>query len=208
MRYFLISLYLFLLSLPAGAGTLLVLGDSLSAGYGIPPGEGWVELLNERLAKQKPGYQVVNASISGETTAGGLSRIDAALLQHRPDVLLLALGANDGLRGLSMKAMKRNLNSIIDHAQGAEARVVLIGMKMPPNYGPRYTERFHSVYVELARERNLPLVPFLLEKVALDSAMMQADDIHPNATAQPLLLQTVWPVLKPLLESLHAKPVK
>ncbi len=186
----------------------MVLGDSLSAGYGLAPGEGWVELLAVRLKKQGRNDTVINASISGDTSAGGLSRIDTALAQHRPDILLLELGANDGLRGLSLSALKDNLNSIIEQAQSTGAEVVLIGMRMPPNYGPRYTERFHSVYGELARERQLPLVPFLMEKVALDPSLMQADNFHPNADAQMLLFQTVWPVLEQLLSPTEAKPLK
>jgi len=199
MRHILVSLLLLFLSLPAGAGTVMVLGDSLSAGYGLPPGTGWVDLLANRLKQQGRPYSVVNASISGDTSAGGLSRIDAALAEHHPDILLLELGANDGLRGLSLAAMKSNLKRIIERAKDSGARVILIGMHMPPNYGPRYTNRFHSIYGELAQEQQLPLVPFLMEKVALDPSLMQADNFHPNAKAQPLLLKTVWPVLEPLL---------
>jgi acyl-CoA thioesterase-1 len=205
MRHILASLLLLLLSLPVGAGTLMVFGDSLSAGYGLPPGMGWVDLLAKRLEHQGRPCTVVNASISGDTSAGGASRIDAALAKHHPDILLLELGANDGLRGLSLAAMKDNLNRIIDRAEKSGARVVLIGMRMPPNYGPRYTERFHSIYGELAGERQLPLVPFLMEKVALEPSLMQADNFHPNAQAQPLLLQTVWPVLAPLLHKGNSK---
>jgi len=204
MRHILASLLLLLLSLPAGADTLMVFGDSLSAGYGLPPGKGWVDLLTDRLEQQGRPYSVVNASISGDTSAGGLARIDAALAEHRPDLLLLELGANDGLRGLSLAAMQANLNRIIERSEKSGARVLLIGMRMPPNYGPRYTERFHSIYGELARERQLPLVPFLMEKVALEPSLMQADNFHPNVKAQPLLLETVWPVLVPLLKPGHA----
>jgi acyl-CoA thioesterase-1 len=200
MRKILLSLLLFCVLLPANAGTLLVLGDSLSAGYNLAPGQGWVELLQQRLQERAIPCTVVNASVSGDTTAGGLARLDALLAQHHPDILLLELGANDGLRGLSLPAMKRNLNAIIDRAQAADAQVLLIGMQMPPNYGPRYTERFHAIYGELAREQQLPLVPFLLEKVALEPALMQPDNFHPNAEAQPLLLETVWPLLRPMLE--------
>lgn len=188
------------LTLPAGAGTILVLGDSLSAGYGLAPGQGWVALLDQRLRERDIPCTIVNASISGDTSAGGLARIGTALAQHQPDILLLELGANDGLRGLSLSAMKNNLNSIIDQAKTAGAKVLLIGMQMPPNYGPRYTERFQSIYGELAREEQLPLVPFLLEKVALESTLMQPDNFHPNARAQPLLLDTVWPLLQPMLD--------
>ncbi len=188
-----------LLASSAWGGTILVFGDSLSAGYGIEAGAGWVDLLAQRLADQKHAYQVANASISGETSAGGLSRIAAQLEKHRPDILILELGANDGLRGLPLKAMKHNLSSIIEQAKAKGAKVLLLGMQMPPNYGPRYTERFFTVYGELAKEQQLPLVPFLLEKVVLEPSLMQADNLHPNAKGQPLLLETVWPTLKPLL---------
>jgi acyl-CoA thioesterase-1 len=151
------------------------------------------------VAQQGHPYQLVNASISGDTSAGGLSRIDAVLAQHHPEILILELGANDGLRGLSLTALKANLNSIIERAKGGGARVLLLGMEMPPNYGPRYTERFSAIYGELAAEQQLPPPPFLLERVALDPALVQADNLHPNAAGQPLLLETVWPALSPLL---------
>lgn len=188
-----------LLASSAWGGTILVFGDSLSAGYGVEAGTGWVDLLAQRLVDQKHAYQVANASISGETSAGGLSRITAQLEKHRPDILILELGANDGLRGLPLQAMKHNLSSIIEQAKAKGAKVLLLGMQMPPNYGPRYTERFFAIYGELAKEQQLPLVPFLLERVALDPSLMQADNLHPNAKGQPLLLETVWPKLKPLL---------
>lgn len=185
----------------AWSGTILVFGDSLSAGYGIETGEGWVDLLTKRIADKKLPYDVINASISGETSAGGLSRIASQLRKHTPDILVLELGANDGLRGLPLKAMKSNLSSIIHQAKAAGARVLLLGMQMPPNYGPRYTERFFAIYGELAKEQQLPLVPFLLEKVALDPSLMQRDNLHPNAKGQPLLLETVWPKLGPMLQA-------
>ena len=199
MRRLLASLLLLVFVLPVQAGTLVVLGDSLSAGYGVPAGEGWVELLAERLAERDRPYRVVNASISGETTHGGRARIDEVLARHEPEVLVLELGANDGLRGLSLAAMQRNLSSIIERSKAAGARVLLVGMQMPPNYGPRYTERFAAVYRELAEEHGLPDPPFLLEKVALEPNRMQPDNLHPNGEAQPLLLETVWPALEPLL---------
>lgn len=198
MRKLLASLLL-LLSLPAWGGTILVFGDSLSAGYGLEPEQGWVTLLKDRLERKGFPYQVVNASISGDTSAGGAARITEALKQHRPDILILELGANDGLRGLSPSAMKDNLNSIVRQAKEAGSKVLLLGMQMPPNYGPRYTERFTAVYRELAQEHQLPEPPFLLEKVALEPQMMQSDNLHPNAKGQPLLLETVWPALRPLL---------
>lgn len=191
---------MFWFTLPANAcGTLLVFGDSLSAGYGLETGQGWVDLLQQRLQEGEHPCTVINASISGDTSAGGLARLSPALEQHRPDILLLELGANDGLRGLSLSAMKSNLTSIIKQAKGGGAKVLLIGMQMPPNYGPRYTERFHTIYTELADEQQVPLVPFLMERVALEPSLMQPDNFHPNTEAQPLLLETVWPHLQPLL---------
>ncbi|WP_127478638.1 arylesterase [Sulfurivermis fontis] len=199
MRNFLLAILLFIVACHAQAGTVLVLGDSLSAGYGLTAGEGWVALLQQRLEQRGLEHTVVNASISGDTTAGGLARLDAVLDQHRPDWLLLELGANDGLRGLSLKAMRDNLDAMVMRAQARGIKVVLIGMQIPPNYGRVYTERFAAVYQELAARHRLPFVPFLMEKVALDPALIQADQLHPNAAAQPLLLDTVWPVLEPLL---------
>ena len=198
------------LSSSATAGTLLVLGDSLSAGYGLTPGQGWVSLLQQRLEQRGDTWRVVNASISGDTTAGGRSRLPAALERHQPDVLVLELGANDGLRGLSLTAMKRNLNAMIEQARSAGARVLLIGMQMPPNYGPRYTQGFSAIYAELAATHEVPLVPFLLERVALDASLMLSDNLHPNARAQPLLLDTVWPQLEPMLSDTgtHATVLK
>lgn len=190
---------LLLLSQSAWCGTLLVFGDSLSAGYGVEAGQSWVDLLAQRMEEKNLPYQVVNASISGDTSAGGLSRIKTELKRHQPDILILELGANDGLRGLPLKSMKSNLSSIVQQAKASGARVLLVGMQMPPNYGPRYTERFSAIYGELAKEQQLPLVPFLLEKVALDPRLMQADNLHPNAKGQPLLLDTIWPGLAPML---------
>ncbi len=199
MRNFLLAILLFIVACYAQAGTVLVLGDSLSAGYGLEPGQGWVSLLQQRLEQRGLEHTVVNASISGDTTAGGLARLDAALDQHRPDWLLLQLGANDGLRGLPLEAMQRNLDEMVMRAAQRGIKVVLIGMQIPPNYGRVYTERFATVYQELAAQHQLPLVPFLMERVALDPALIQADQLHPNAAAQPLLLDTVWPLLEPLL---------
>lgn len=196
----LIASLLLLLSLPVWGGTIVVFGDSLSAGYGLEPDQGWVTLLKDRIERKGFNHRVINASISGDTSAGGLARIDDTLAQHQPTVLVLELGANDGLRGLSLQAMQDNLNSIIEQAKAAGAKVLLVGMQMPPNYGPRYTERFAAIYTELAREHRLPNPPFLLERVALEPSLMQADNLHPNAQGQPLLLETIWPALKPLLE--------
>lgn len=186
-------------ALAGAAGTILVFGDSLSAAYGIAQDRGWVSLLEARLKERRLNYSVANASISGETTAGGVSRIGGALTQHRPRVVILALGANDGLRGLPLDAMKKNLAQMIRAAQGAKARVLLVGMKMPPNYGPDYTQGFERGYAELAKEFKLALVPFLLEGMAERRELYQPDNIHPIATAQPAILETVWKQLAPLL---------
>lgn len=199
MRNILLAILLFIVACYAQAGTVLVLGDSLSAGYGLTAGEGWVALLQQRLDQRGLAHQVVNASISGDTTAAGLARIDAVLDQHRPDWLLLELGANDGLRGLSLAAMRDNLDRMVMRASRRGIKVVIIGMQIPPNYGRAYTEQFAAIYRDLAQRHRLPLVPFLMEKVALDPALIQEDQMHPNAVAQPLLLDTVWPVLEPLL---------
>jgi len=185
----------------ASGSTILVFGDSLSAAYGVRPEQGWVTLLTKRLQTQGYGYQVINASVSGETSSGGLERLPRALSLHAPDILILELGANDGLRGLPVNAMHDNLAQMVRLAQAAGARVLLVGIRIPPNYGPRYTDEFGRVYGEIAQKYHLPLVPFLLEKVALDAALMQEDGLHPNAAAQPIILDTVWPHLKPLLKN-------
>ena len=177
-----------------------MLGDSLSAAYGIAQNRGWVALLEARLKERRMNYNVANASISGETTAGGLARIGKALEQHRPNVVIVALGANDGLRGLPLDAMKKNLAQIIRAAQGAKARVLLVGIKMPPNYGPDYTQQFERSYAELAKEFKLALVPFLLEGLAERRDLYQPDNLHPVAAAQPMILETIWKQLQPLLK--------
>ena len=179
----------------AQAHTLLVMGDSLSAAYGIDPQAGWVSLLERKLGK---GYTVINASISGETTSGGAARLPELLKQHRPDIVLLELGGNDGLRGLSPQQMKVNLAKMIERSRAEGARVLLLGIEVPPNYGPAYTNAFRNVFTQLADEYDLPLVPFLLEDVDLDS-MLQADGIHPTAEAQPIILANVWAKLEPML---------
>ena len=180
--------------------TILVFGDSLSAAYGIRPEQGWVALLTQRLQAQGYGYRIVNASVSGETTSGGVERLPRALKIHQPEMLILELGANDGLRGLPLEETRENLARMAREAQAAGARVLLLGIRIPPNYGPRYTESFARIFPELANQYHLPLVPFLLEKVALDPARMQADGLHPNALGEPPVLDTVWPILKPLLK--------
>jgi len=185
----------------ASARTILVFGDSLSAAYGIRPEQGWVTLLAQRLQTQGYGYQVVNASVSGETSSGGLERLPRALKLHAPAIVILELGANDGLRGLPASAMRDNLARMVQLSQGAQARVLLVGIRIPPNYGPRYTDEFARVYPELAQQFHLPLVPFLLQKVALDPSLMQEDGLHPNADAEPIVLDTLWPYLKPLIDN-------
>lgn len=182
------------------APTILVFGDSLSAGYGIAVSQSWPALLQARLEQEKFPHAVVNASISGETTAGGRSRLSAALKQHHPSVLVLALGANDGLRGLSVEAARSNLTEMIRAARATNAKVLMAGMRLPPNYGPDYTRQFSSMYADVARQEKVALLPFLLEPIAQDDAAFQPDRLHPTAAAQPKLLDHVWPVLKPLLK--------
>lgn len=183
----------------AQAPTLLVLGDSLSAAYGLDADAGWVSLLQQRLEAQGPGYLVVNASVSGETTAGGLSRLPRLLEQHRPQVLVIALGANDGLRGFPFDTIRANLTRMIELAHGSGSRVLLVGIRLPPNYGAAYTEGFQAVFREVAAAQQVPLLPLLLAGVE-GRAMMQADGLHPRAEAQPRILDNVWPELEPLLE--------
>ncbi|WGI24160.1 arylesterase [Halomonas alkaliantarctica] len=185
--------------------TLLVMGDSLSAAYGIERDEGWVSLLAERL---EDDAQVVNASISGETTSGGLQRFTELLGQQQPDIVLIELGGNDGLRGLSPNQMQANLASMIEQSQEADAQVLLLGIDIPPNYGQAYRDAFTGVFYSLAEEYDVSLVPFLLEDIALNDALMQSDGIHPTADAQPIILDNVWPELKPLLETTHQAAVQ
>ena len=178
---------------------ILVYGDSLSAGYGIAVDQGWVNLLSQRLLRSGYGFQVVNASVSGETTTGGLARLPRALAAHDPRIVIIELGANDGLRGLPLETTRANLDAMIALAAREHRRVLLLGMRMPPNDGDRYTRGYAEIYAELARRRHAALVPFLLEGVADRPALMQADALHPNEHGQPNLLDNVWPVLKPLL---------
>jgi len=185
---------------PAKMGTVLVLGDSLSAGYGLTPGQGWAALLEKRLTTQGYEYRVVNASISGETSSGGLERLPRALKLHTPDVVIVELGANDGLRGLPVSATRDNLTEIVTMARASGAKVLLIGMRLPPNYGPRYTTDFMRMFSDIAQRYRLAFVPFLLETVALKPGLIQADGLHPTAQAQPALLDTVWPPLQRLLK--------
>jgi acyl-CoA thioesterase-1 len=198
-------LFLLLITISAAAAAeprLMVLGDSLSAAYGMERSEGWVTLLAEKLQRAGYPHAVVNASISGDTTQGGLARLDRALERHQPDVLLVGLGGNDGLRGVSPAATKANLNAIVEQAQAKNVKVMLMGVTLPPNYGPAFNERFVALYHELARENAVPLTILSLDEVAGRPELMQADGIHPSAAAQPRILELVWPQLKPLL----AKP--
>ena len=202
MKRLLVLFVLIAASVSAKAETpvILVFGDSISAGYGLERVEqGWVALLQTRLKDQEYGYQVVNASVTGETTAGGLARLPRALMLHQPKIVILELGGNDGLRALPIAQMRANLVRMVDLASAAGAKVVLLGMRMPPNYGPEYTEQFRLCYSDLARDKKLSLVPFLLNDIALVPDLMQADGIHPNELGQPKLLVNVWPSLKPLL---------
>ncbi|WP_245888735.1 arylesterase [Halomonas denitrificans] len=184
-------------ALAASRPVVLVMGDSLSAAYGIEQGAGWVSLLQARLDGKA---RVVNASISGETTSGAAARLPDLLGQHRPEIVVLELGGNDGLRGLPPGQMRANLAAMIEQSQAADAEVLLLGIDIPPNYGQAYRDAFTGVFTRLADRHDLPLVPFLLEGVALDEELMQDDGIHPTAEAQPVILENVWPALAPLLE--------
>ena len=201
MPKFLFAVIVLMMSMPVMAKpVIVVLGDSISAGYGIEVEQGWVALLQKKLHETKRDYSISNASISGDTSAGGLARIDPLLIAQKPAIVLLQLGANDGLRGLSPVQMKSNLAEIVHRSQKAGATVILLGMKIPPNYGKRYIELFYNVYPQLAKELNITLVPFLLEDVALDKDLMQADGLHPNAKAQPILANKIEPYLFPFLK--------
>lgn len=179
--------------------TVLVFGDSLSAGYGMAARQGWVALLGERLAARKPGWKVVNASVSGETTAGGVSRIAKVLERTDPDVVVIELGANDGLRGLPLLQTRSNLGKLVKAAEASGAEVLLVGMRMPPNLGRAYTDGFEAAFRKVAKDQGVALLPFLLEPIAADPGAFQADDLHPTAAAQPRLLEHVWKALEPLL---------
>lgn len=174
-------------------------GDSLSAAYGIGQKEGWVTLLEERLKQRRFNYSVANASISGETTSGGASRIDGTLVRFKPDVVIIALGANDGLRGLPVAEMKANLAQIVRAAQAHKAKVLVAGMRMPPNYGPTYNQEFQQAFAQVAKEAKAAYVPFLLDGMADKRELFLSDQMHPSAQAQPIILDTVWKGLEPLL---------
>lgn len=200
----LLATVLILAVLPARAATLLVMGDSLSAGYGIDPQDGWVSLLAQRLDEQDASHQVINASISGETSRGGLDRLPALLEQHQPDLVLLELGANDGLRGYPVPRTTSNLSRMIELSQRAGAEVILLGIQLPPNFGSRYTEPFFQQYADLAEQFDLRYLPFLLEGVALTDALMQDDGLHPTAAAQPMVLDNVWPLVAAALSEMSS----
>ncbi|MBF6023909.1 arylesterase [Lysobacter niastensis] len=184
---------------PAAARTVLVMGDSLAAGYGLAASQGWVALTADRIAKTRPGWRVVNASISGETTAGGVARIDGEIKRNKPEVVVIELGANDGLRGLPLSQTRTNLDRMIRSAKGSGAKVLLIGMRMPPNMGRDYTQGFADNYTTLAKQHAVALLPFLLEPIATDRNAFQADNLHPVASVQPKLRDHVWPKLEPLI---------
>jgi len=184
---------------PDARPLILVVGDSLSAAYGLAPGQGWVDLLAARLAAEGYRHQTVNASISGDTTAGGRARLPALLARHRPAIVVIELGGNDGLRGGSLKSTRENLDAMVVAAQKSGARVLVLGMRLPPNYGPAYTREFDAIFSGVAAARKAALVPFLLEGFGDDMAYFQPDRIHPTAAAQPKLLANVWPALVPLL---------
>ena len=183
----------------AHAGTVLVVGDSISAAFGMDTRQGWVSLLEKRILEQGFDHRVVNASISGDTSAGGAARLPALLAEHEPELVIVELGGNDGLRGLPPMQLQQNLASMVDASKQAGAKVLLLGMRIPPNYGERYTTAFAKVYGDLATQKDVPLVPFLLEGVGGVAQMMQDDGIHPAPGAQTMLLDNVWPTLKPLL---------
>lgn len=193
------------LASPAGKPTILVFGDSLSAAYGIPREQGWVALLQQQLDQQALKHKVINASISGETTSGGLTRLKQLLHQHQPDMVLIQLGANDGLRGLPVADMHRNLSAMIELSQQFGAKVAIIGIMIPPNYGPRYTQEFRETYQVLAKKYKLPLVPFLLEGITEKPELMQDDGLHPTAVAQIIVLDNVWKVLAPYFKASTVK---
>jgi acyl-CoA thioesterase-1 len=189
----------------AVAPVVMVLGDSLSAGYGLPAGQGWVDLLAGKMALEAPGFKVVNASISGETTLGGRNRLARLLAQHRPAVVIVELGANDGLRGAPLDGVRGNLTAIAAESRAAGARVLMVGMRLPPNYGADYGRRFQALFGEVAQAQRAAWVPFLFEGFGDRREMFQDDGIHPVAGAQPRMLDTVWPALEPLLRKARAR---
>jgi len=189
-------------SIPAFAANpkILVYGDSLSAAYGIPQQQGWAALLKEKLDRENLGYDVINASISGETTSGGLTRLARTLEQSKPQAIIIELGANDGLRGLPLKNMRDNLDAMIQLSKKSGAKVLLIGMRIPPNYGQKYTAEFSQTYIKLASQHKIPVVPFMLENIATKPDLIQQDGLHPNTLGQPIILENIWPALQRLIK--------
>ncbi len=194
---FIVSMHLY--ASPVNSKKILVLGDSLSMGHGLAHKQGWVDLMQERLIKLKYPYQVINASIGGDTTSSGLARSVVDIEKYQPSIILIELGGNDGLRGLSLVQTEENLDKIIDLAKKKKAQILLLGIEIPPNYGPLYTTKFKQIYKDLAKKHNIEHLPFLLEGIAGNKNLMQADGIHPNQKAQHKVLANVWPKLKPLL---------
>ena len=184
----------------AASNSILIYGDSLSAAYGIPQQLGWVSLLQQRLEDQHFPYKVINASVSGETSSGGLSRLNATLDEHQPNIVILELGANDGLRGLPLSVMKDNLAQMIEQSKRSGAKVLLIGMKIPPNYGPKYSQSFKKKYQQLSQELKVPRVPFMLQGMENRPELIQDDGLHPNVQGQPIILENIWPQLKLILK--------
>ncbi|MDP8985650.1 MAG: arylesterase [Pseudomonadota bacterium] len=200
--FFLLVFGLTALSVRAETPVILVFGDSISAGYGLAHiDQGWVGMLRMKLKDEGYGYEVINASVTGETTAGGLARLPHALSVHHPRIVIIELGGNDGLRALPIDQMRANLATMVDLSVSAGARVLLLGIRIPPNYGPEFTEKFRAVFPAVAEEKKIPLVPFLLADIALSPDLMQADGMHPNELGQPILLANVWPSLKAMLHS-------
>jgi len=200
MYSFVLAVILGVMSMAVSAKSIVVLGDSISAGYGMDASQGWVNLLQQKFNREQKAHVISNESISGDTTAGGLARIDQALARHKPDIMLLELGANDGLRGLSPVEMKNNLIEMVRRSEKAGAKVMLLGMKIPPNYGKRYIDMFYNIYPQIAEELKVPLVPFILEDVAAKPEFMQIDGLHPNALAQPIIAEKIATYLQPLLK--------
>jgi acyl-CoA thioesterase-1 len=200
LRTFLFLLLFSAASISHAAATILVFGDSISAGYGLPRDQSWVDLLRARLAREHADYKVINASVTGETTVGGKSRLDATLTQHRPQIVIVELGGNDGLRGTRIETIRDNLTAMIAESRKHKSQVLLVGMRVPPNYGSDYEEKFRRVFEAVAKAQHVPLVPFLFEGFAADRGVFQSDGIHPTAAVQEKMLDNVWPHLRPLLE--------
>lgn len=196
---------LLLLALPVPAQNILLIGDSISAAFGLETEQGWVSLLQKRLEEQDYPHRVVNASVSGETTAGGLARLPGLLEQVQPELMIIELGGNDGLRGLPAANMQQNLSAMVEQSRASGADVILLGMRIPPNYGPRYNDAFEQVFVDLSQSLDVPLVPFLLEGVGTVPELMLDDGIHPGAAAQPLLLDNAWPVIRQWLDGIDSR---